>query len=327
MKAGPGIEPLDADFAQAILRDLYEYRPRRGWLAWLLWGTLGILGVHRFYLDRPATGLLMLFTGGGGMLWWIVDAFLLPSMLRAHAEEQQRRKESGLPPLELAFMPPLDPAVLSRPPEWTARWHAAGPGRRALRFGGDVLVLLISGVALAALAKHAGVWEALVAVLVLVALASAGAALGRWAHVPVLGTLLRWSHRLRLFYYFNGPGSPPVLLVRSVTATITAPFRSRDRAEVRLYLQLGAAFTVAFLLLDFGGELIGLLMGRGVPSIVDLLVLWLNDAVLTFAVIFGFATPIGAVLTRYLLVMPTHTVPRLLSALVAATVLLGLVVV
>lgn len=158
-------------------------------------------------------------------------------------------------------------------------------------------MLLSSGIAVAWVAKHADVWEAAAAVLVFVVFVSAGSAFGRWVHVPVLTTLLRWSHRLRRLYYFNPPGSLPELLLRSVTATITAPFRSRDRAEVRMYRQLGAVFTVGFLLLDFGEELACLLTGGGWPSILDLLV------------------------------MPTHALPRGLSALVAATLLLGLLVV
>lgn len=324
--AAPGGR-VDPDFAADVLRDVYSYRRKRGWLAWVLWGTLGLLGVHRFYLDRPVTGLLMLFTGGGAMIWWMVDAFFLPSMVREQVQEQARREAAGLPPVELAFMPPLDPEVLARPPEWTAEWRARSRARKTLRFMADLCVLTVSGVLVAAVAKETGVWEAVFAVLLLAAFASAGGTLGRFAGTPVLGTLLRWSHRLRLFYYFNRPGSPPALLMRSVTATVTAPFRARDRAEVRMYLQLGAFFTVLFVLLDFGGVLVSAATGGGMPGLTDLLELWLRDAVMTFVVIFAFATPIGAVITLYLLLSRTHTVPRLLSGLVVATMLLTLLVV
>ncbi len=34
---------------------------------------LGPLGVHRFYLGKIVTGILMLITGGGLGIWWIVD--------------------------------------------------------------------------------------------------------------------------------------------------------------------------------------------------------------------------------------------------------------
>lgn len=318
---------MDPDFAAEILEDFYVYRRKRRWVAWLLWATLGIVGGHRFYLDRPGTGLLMLFTGGGGMIWWMVDAFLLPSMVRGQIREQERREEEGLPPLELRFMPPLHREALSRPPEWTAEWQEAGRARRRARFIGDIFVLLLSASCLAALAKLEGVWEAMVGVLVLAVVASLGGSVGWWARVPVLRSLLRWSHRLRLFYYFNRPGSPAALLLRSVTATITAPFRARERAEVRLYAQLGAFFTVLFVLVEFGEEVVGLLTGAGMPAIGALLQGWLGDAGMTFVAIYAFAAPIGAVITFYLLVTPTHSLPRRLSGLVVATMLLTALVV
>ncbi len=41
----------------------------------LLCYFLGGLGVHRFYLGKLVTGLLMLLTGGGLMIWWLVDLY------------------------------------------------------------------------------------------------------------------------------------------------------------------------------------------------------------------------------------------------------------
>jgi hypothetical protein len=318
---------LDPDFAADVLGDLYRYRRKRLWLAWLLWGTLGLLGAHRFYLDRPGTGLLMLFTGGGGMVWWVVDAFLLPSMVREQVREQARREEEGLPPAELGFMPALDPEVLSRPPEWVSEWAEADVVRRRLRLFGDVAVLGFSGIAVAVLAKEGGVWEAVFAVLLLAAFASSGDALGRRAGTPVLGTLLRWSHRLRLFYHFNRPGSPPALLLRSFTATLTAPFQPRARTEVRLYLQLGAVFTMLFILIDFGGVLLSLATGGGMPAMVELMETWFSGAVMNFVVIYAFAAPIGAVITFHLLVSRTHRIPRILSGITAGVLLTALIVV
>lgn len=315
---------VDADFAEDILAELYAYGRKRRWVAYLLWGTLGWFGAHRFYLDRPLTGLLQLFTLGGVFFWWFADLFLIPQMVREQHAEQERRSRHALPPLELAFMPPLWKNALEQPPEWTTRWREAGPARRAVRLLADTAVLLLVGFLLGVAARALDVPEAPIAVLILAGLTAAGSASGGIAHLPVLHGLIRWSHRLRLFYYYSRPGGALALLFRPVTGLLLAPFRRRDRAEVRLYLQLGAVFTLIFLLVDFGADVIGPVARGRVPSLTTLLGIWIQEAVTTFIVIFAFATPVGAILTKYLLTLRTHTVPRLLSLLVVVAVLLGL---
>lgn len=68
-------------------------------LAYVLWFFLGGLGIHRFYLGKTWTAVAMLaltvlgyfltvFMVGLGLLtivgiWWIVDAFLIPGMVRS----------------------------------------------------------------------------------------------------------------------------------------------------------------------------------------------------------------------------------------------------
>lgn len=53
---------------------------------WLLWFFLGIVGGHRFYLGRPGSALLMILAWCcfifPGALWWLIDAFLIPGMIR-----------------------------------------------------------------------------------------------------------------------------------------------------------------------------------------------------------------------------------------------------
>lgn len=48
------------------------------WLVTLLlcW-IFGVFGVHRFYLGRVGTGLLMLFTFGGLGIWYLIDLILV----------------------------------------------------------------------------------------------------------------------------------------------------------------------------------------------------------------------------------------------------------
>jgi TM2 domain-containing membrane protein YozV len=50
--------------------------------SYLLWlPPLGFLGLHRFYLDRPATGFIWLVTGGFFGIGWFLDAFSIPFMV------------------------------------------------------------------------------------------------------------------------------------------------------------------------------------------------------------------------------------------------------
>jgi hypothetical protein len=46
-------------------------------VATLLCGFLGVLGVHRFYVGKIGTGILLLLTGGGLGIWWLVDLVLI----------------------------------------------------------------------------------------------------------------------------------------------------------------------------------------------------------------------------------------------------------
>ena len=306
---------VDPDFAREVLGDLYVYRLKRRSLAWGLWATLGIVGAHRFYVERAWSGLAMAFTGGGGLLWWLADAAFLGRMVRAHNVEQERREGVGLPPVELAFMPPLSSEVLREPPAWTVRWAARSRRWRIARLTGDALVLLVAASVLGALAGVDGATEAVVAVTALVLATLLGGRVGALARVPGTRALVRWTHRLRLFYYYNPPASPPGLLLRTVVGAVYAPIRQRDRAEVRLYLELGAAFTIGFLLLNVLGTLIlpALRGGLGAISPGHVAAEWLAESLLTFLVTSAFAAPIGAILTLYLLTRRTHTVARLLG--------------
>lgn len=315
---------VDADFAEEVLAELYTYPRRRRWVAIVLWLALGWIGAHRFYLGRHGTALLMMLSGGGMLVWWVVDGFYIASMVRDYNADQALRERVRQPPRELDFMPPLSRDVLARPPEWTERWQESGSGRSMVRLSGDVLVLLFTGLGLGSIAGSAGVYEAVLAVLVVAALTAGGARAGRLNHLPVFRELIRWNHRLRLFYYYNRPGNPLALLFRPVTAAISAPFRRRDRAEVKLYLQLGGIFTLLFLLIDLIEAVAADGLGALTPG--SLFGLWMKEATTTFVVIYAFATPIGAVLTLHLLMRRTHLVPRVLSGIVVAAVALGMLI-
>jgi uncharacterized RDD family membrane protein YckC len=45
----------------------------------LLCYFFGVFGIHRFYLGKLLTGVLMLVTGGGFVVWWLIDLFRIVS--------------------------------------------------------------------------------------------------------------------------------------------------------------------------------------------------------------------------------------------------------
>ena len=54
------------------------YRSDSSWLvALILCILLGWLGIHRFYVGKAGTGILMLLTGGGFGIWWLIDIILI----------------------------------------------------------------------------------------------------------------------------------------------------------------------------------------------------------------------------------------------------------
>lgn len=316
---------VDPDFAHDVLADLYAYRRKRRTVAWALWAVLGWIGTHRFYLERPGTGLLMMVTGGGALVWWVMDAWAIGDMVNAHNQEQDRRKRVGLPPVELSFMPPLAVDVLHEPPEWTRRWAERGRLWRAMRLMGDLLVLLTAGAALGGLADSEGGAEGIFAVTALIGVVMLGGYTDWLADVPIARALVRWSHRLRLFYYFNRPGHPLALLLRAPLGLLYSVFRRRDRAEAGLYLELGAVFTLGFMLLDLVEDVGGPLLSSGFSALAPtrLAGVWFQELFMTFLVTYAFAAPIGAVLTLYLLTRRTHTLPRILGAFALFCIALG----
>jgi TM2 domain-containing membrane protein YozV len=81
-------------------------------IAYLLWliGGLGTLGIHRFYLGKPATGVLWIFTGGLGFVGALYDAATLS---RQVAEANLRDGfDRGIPVIIQREKEPLERAVL-----------------------------------------------------------------------------------------------------------------------------------------------------------------------------------------------------------------------
>jgi TM2 domain-containing membrane protein YozV len=68
-------------------------------LAYVIWFLLGYFGLHRFYLGQKTSAIVMLICGVLSILlaffiipliimwvWWLVDACLIPSMIRNNTQ-------------------------------------------------------------------------------------------------------------------------------------------------------------------------------------------------------------------------------------------------
>ena len=57
--------------------ELQGISPKSRLAALLLCALLGVLGVHRFYVGKIGTGILMLVTLGGLGIWSLIDLILI----------------------------------------------------------------------------------------------------------------------------------------------------------------------------------------------------------------------------------------------------------
>ena len=61
----------------------------------LLCYFFGALGIHRFYLGKLITGILMLLTGGGFVIWWLIDLYRI---ITGRFKDKQGNDLSVAPP-------------------------------------------------------------------------------------------------------------------------------------------------------------------------------------------------------------------------------------
>ncbi|XP_052807470.1 uncharacterized protein LOC128236572 [Mya arenaria] len=75
--------------------------------AYTLWFPFGLLGFHHFYLNRPAFGVLYLFTFGVFGIGWLVDLFRIPSLVKQANETPRSEKDKSVGAAYALGMSPL----------------------------------------------------------------------------------------------------------------------------------------------------------------------------------------------------------------------------
>jgi TM2 domain-containing membrane protein YozV len=304
----------DPDFSAEIVDELYRYQHKRVSIAFLFAILGGVLGAHRFYLGRTLTGILMLLSFGGGLVWWIWDLFQIRTLVQAFNKEEDTRANTQHPPQGLGFLPPKQDLKLNGPPSW------ANKRRGRAQVMGSALVLSLIGLSIGAIAGATQIFEPVLIILVFVIITLTAARWKGLSRIPVLAGLVRWSHRLRLYYYTVDPGSVWLLALRPVAGLLIAPWREKSRAEVRLYLQLGVAFSLLFAVSDlleiFESE--SLWAGIGI---------FVGEFFQTLIYTYAFVAPIGAILTTQLLLSRRDRVVWTLSAITLGFIYIGLLAV
>ena len=195
--------------------------------------------------------------------------------------------------MALAYLGDDPDTSLSAEPAW------AGKRTGMSTVVGDAAVLALAGGSLGTLSAAMGNYRALAAVALLALVLNLGGRLERLRELPLLGDVLTWSWRLRLFYHREGPGSALSRLARPVATFLVAPFREKRQTEAELYLQLGGAVAILFGVVDIAKDVAVPLVAGADPG--DLVGRWLGATILTFVNVYAFAMPIGASLARPLL--------------------------
>ncbi|MBM4319319.1 MAG: TM2 domain-containing protein [Deltaproteobacteria bacterium] len=99
--------------------------------AYLLWALafIGFCGFHRFYLDRPVSGVIWLCTFGLCGVGQLIDLFLIPEMLRqSNRELAARWQPQALPPGSILVLPPGSQARGPQPEQQEAAVRAGARG-------------------------------------------------------------------------------------------------------------------------------------------------------------------------------------------------------
>lgn len=301
----------DPDFSQAVINELYSPRPKYVPLALVLCIFLGLFGAHRFYLGKTLTASLMFLTAGGCLVWWIVDIVRIRKLVRQHNSLEQAREASGLPPLNLAFLPEKSQFRIDQLPAWLPKRSSKS------RVYGSLFLLTLIGFILGVISGPTGTYEPTIILVVFIVASLTTARLRLAAKLPVIASLTRWVHRLRLYYYSVDPGNIWLLAMRPIYGVFFAPFNRKARAEVRLYLELGLIFSILFVVSD----LVEISQHESIWAGIGLMI---AELLQTLIFTYFFVAPIGALLTTQILLSRRDWVIWLLSLACVTGVYVGL---
>ena len=133
------------------------------------------------------------------------------------------------------------------------------------------------------------------------------------------------KHHL-IYYHARDPGGAGSRLLRPLTGIFALVLRGRGRAEARLYLELGGVLAILLGLLDVVQDVAVPWLSRGRTG--DLPGLWMRsfatNLIVSLVMVYAFVTPIGATLTKCVLMERSRGIGWLLTALTVAGVAIGL---
>jgi hypothetical protein len=301
----------DPDFSQSVIDELYFPRPKYTTLALVLGIFLGLFGAHRFYLGKTLTAALMFLTVGGGLIWWLVDLFFIKKMVVNHNKLERERQESGLPPQNLSFLPSKEAFVVDELPAWLPKRSSRG------RVYGSFFLLSLIGFILGVISGPTGTYEPTIILLVFIITSITTARWKMASQIPVVATLTRWVHRLRLYYHTVDPGNIWLLGLRPIYGVFFAPFNRKARAEVRLYLELGLIFSILFV----ASDLVEIAQSDSIWEGIGLMV---AELLQTLIFTYLFVAPVGALLTTQILLSRRDWVIWVLSIACIYFVYVGL---
>lgn len=289
-----------AYISRALVDDLYRYPLRSYRTLFWLWLTTGLVGGHRYYLDHIRVGALMTISYGLGGILWLLDGFRLRRMLNAYNSQQMHRRTLGQPPLEMDYLPSVEPEALEQRPTWAKEGLLSGT---ALVF--DAIAVMLVSYILGIYTYESGAWEPITAIITMLILYNLSELLLPLRRFRLVQELLQWDYKLRLYYHYNRPPTAGGVLFKPLTAffsIFTLP--RRKLGEIRLYLEAGLFFSLLY-------HLFTLINGQFFTLVADLDFLtaaqeWLISLITAFAIIFAAAAPVGATLVKHSLV---HT-PR-----------------